>query len=65
MRMVDPAISRSELYEPIDGEESASDQRMSKRLTGYSAGLVSNTDATVEQPVEIVEEKRQHKPSTF
>ena len=38
---------------------------MSKRLTGYTAGLVSHTDAAVEKPVEMVEEKRQHEPSTF
>ena len=53
-----------EHHEPIDGENSASNQQASKRLNGHSAGLVSNTEATVEKPVEIVEEELQHKPST-
>lgn len=53
-----------ELQEPVDGEKSASKQQASKRLNGHSARVVSNTEAAVEKPVEIVEEKLQHQPST-
>lgn len=53
-----------ELPEPIGDEKSASNRQVSKRLNGHSAGLVSNTEAAVEKPVEIVEEKLQHQSST-
>lgn len=54
---------RCELHGPIDGEKSASNQKVSKRVKGHSAGLASNKEADVEKPVEIVEEKLQHQPS--
>lgn len=52
------------LYEPVDGERSASNQQVPVRLTGYSAGLLSNTEVGVEKSMEIVEEKLQNQPST-
>ena len=53
-----------ELHDPIDGEKLTNNQRASEQLDRRSAGLVSNTEAAVEKPREIMEEKLQHQLST-
>lgn len=52
-----------ELPELLTARNQQGKQRASKRLNGHSAGLVSDTEAAVEKPVGIVEEKLQHQPS--
>ena len=55
-------ISKSD--KPIEGEKSASNQEASKPLDGQAAARVSNMEAAVEKPVEIVELKLQPQSST-
>ncbi|KAL8992956.1 MAG: hypothetical protein Q9188_007456, partial [Gyalolechia gomerana] len=55
---------KCELDEPISGERSVSNHQASARLNGHAAGLVSNTEAAVKKPVELVEEKLPHHLST-
>ena len=54
----------TEIHEPASDEKSVCTQQASKQLNGHSAGLVPNVEATVENPVELVEEKFQQPPST-
>ncbi|KAL8760712.1 MAG: hypothetical protein Q9184_003114 [Pyrenodesmia sp. 2 TL-2023] len=51
------------LEKPSEGDEQAGNQRVSIQPTEPSAGLVSNVETAVEEPVKIVEEKLQHEPS--
>ena len=53
---------KCELHNTTHSEHSAAIHQVSKRLNGHSAGLGFNTEAAIEKPVEIVEEKLQHQP---
>lgn len=54
----------SGLHEPIDGEDPASNQASSTSLNGHTVESTSCTEAAVGKPVEIVDEKLRHQPST-
>ncbi|KAL8651739.1 MAG: hypothetical protein Q9226_004576 [Calogaya cf. arnoldii] len=56
---------KSELPEPVTDEDSSKDQDKSKGSDGRTVGPLPATEATVDQLIETVEEKSEHRLSTL